>query len=902
MFREKLHKIWCSGSVAAIYIVLSVILFGCGADRKNFIARTYHNTTSLFNGYYNANIRYKDGVKQVEANMPVPQDEFIPLLAVLDPQKSGGSLSLFDEAINKCDLVLYKHKNSKWADNCRFLIGRSWFYKKNYSLAIQNFEYVLSAYPKSNLKPAVTLWLAKTYFLNGSIFRAREVLNQLTQDKLLKKNLLGELTLLQATLAIQQEDYPGAITAIENNIEIIKPKKMRARCYFLLAQLYDTQKSFPKAYENYQKVVSMNTENNITFQAKINIAKLFTNYQEGHDESASITKLLRQLSKDVKYEEFLDQIYYQWALVELKKKDEAKAIEYLNLSLRKNKDNVRQKALSYYQIGRIYFYNQRKFTDAQAYFDSAATIIKPEAKEYDEIKSLAATLKEYVKHLNNMVLQDSLLTLSALSPEQLEAKIDQIISAEEEKKRQEAAQKAQDEQDQLAKNFNTPPVDNQSATNRGSFYFDNVSMVAMGRQEFTRIWGNRNNEDNWRRKNKDIIIASTGDSTRDKAEDIPKDPVEARKVKREKMKTAVPKTPKEKTDAENKLIESMVALAQIYDQKLNQPDSAIALYNRIVTRFPDSDFAPKAYYGLYTLLLKKDPNKAEEYKQTIIKKFPGSMYAKLANKEIAGEEDANDTAFLAAYNALYDTYLQEQYSSVISFAGQIIAQHPTQKLIPNVYYLRGMSFGFLQQYDSLKTTFLFIKKNFPDAGIITQVNQTLALLNKGVAESGTQGENKTQNSASQNEGKTDNKTEHSDTATTNANDPRFAIFNAKKQANEIVLVIALIDKSIVTNDQLKIEISRFNSESFKNERLTTNVFLYHNQHHLVYISQFLDFKSADTYIRVLRNDPKIKQWLVKPEQDVMFITPSNFSQAYRNKKINDYQDFFLINYKEMLAE
>ena len=252
---------------------------------------------------------------------------------------------------------------------------------------------------------------------------------------------------------------------------------------------------------------------------------------------------------------------------------------------------------------------------------------------------------------------------------------------------------------------------------------------------------------------------------------------------------------------------------------------------------------------------------------------------------------------MAAYNALYETYLQEQYNSVVSFSEQIISKYPIQKLLANVYYLRGMSYGFLQQYDSLKAMFLLIKKSYPDAAIIPQVNQTLAMLNRGVNESNAQDENNFSNEENSQQPEI-----AKDTTNTNRKDPRFSVFNLKRQPNENVLVIALIDKTLATNDQIKLEISRFNSESFKNERLTTNVFLYHNQYHLVYVSQFPDFKNADTYIRALRNDPKLKAWLVKPDRDIVFITPANFSQAYRNKKINDYQDFFLLSYREMLSE
>lgn len=76
-----------------------------------------------------------------------------------------------------------------------------------------------------------------------------------------------------------------------------------------------------------------------------------------------------------------------------------------------NTNNQRQKALSYYKIGQIYFYDLKDFTHAQVYFDSASSAINPEAPEYREISTISTTLKEYVGYLNTINLQDSLLQL-----------------------------------------------------------------------------------------------------------------------------------------------------------------------------------------------------------------------------------------------------------------------------------------------------------------------------------------------------------------------------------------------------------------------------------------------------------------------------------------------------------
>jgi hypothetical protein len=90
--------------------------------------------------------------------------------------------------------------------------------------------------------------------------------------------------------------------------------------------------------------------------------------------------------------------------------------------------------------------------------------------------------------------------LAALNPLALESKIEQMLQSEfEEKKRisEEAAKL-------VAKEKNKAISGNSGSADPNKwFYYDQVSLTR-SRAEFIRDWGNRNLEDNWRRKDKEI--------------------------------------------------------------------------------------------------------------------------------------------------------------------------------------------------------------------------------------------------------------------------------------------------------------------------------------------------------------------------------------------------------------
>ncbi|MCS7073153.1 MAG: tetratricopeptide repeat protein, partial [Bacteroidia bacterium] len=879
------------------------------SGKGNFLIRGYQNLVSYFNGFYNAKQLYKEGVKSVESTLTPPEDKLMPLVNVGDAAKAKSSFSKFDEAIKKCEVIIFRRKKSDWQDDCRFMIGRCQFYKNNYALAAQNFEYILAAFPKSNLRPEVQIWLAKTAYMTKNPWKAKETL-----DKLLKENaklnpkLKAEMALLYAGVAVENEAYADALKVLEDNQNFFKKKRTKAQVYFLMAQLYDKQKNFPKSYEYYQKVYKLNVDNATTFQAQIKMARLLTDYQQGQDEAESIAKQLKKLANDSKYEEFADQIFYELALLELKKKNDQQAINYLKQSLAKSTTNTRQKCLSYYLTGKIYFYNQKKLPEAQAYFDSASTTVQKDMVDYEEIKAISATLKEYSKLSSTIYLNDSLLALSSLTDEQLKAKVDYVIATEDRLKAEADAKKLKEQQEANDPNSPTNRLLNEqmlrgNVENASAFYFDNPTMVSTGKMEFIRLWGERPNEDHWRRKSKEQVFANPEDEKKGTSGDKPTaDGKSAGKDSRkEQYFKNVPRTTEQIQATRQKIIEAMFNLAQLYHLRLNLKDSAVVLLNRLVNRFPESDHTAKSYYALYNIERGRDKiPESERYKNIILTDFPNSLYARLIRNEGASE-GGTDAEFTTAYQKLYDLFKAEQYQRVINDAETIIKRFPASSELAEVYYLKGASYGASGNKDSLISIYQSIRTNFPDSDVIPLVNSTLELL--GVASA------KPVKSDSPNPNSISNKTDKpndnpdktrpgpADPNNPQANQPNFT---TKQKPGEIITAILLVEKSKITTNDLRVMVSDINRQFFKDENLNVNVFLYNNAWHLVYVNHFNNFAAADAYLKILLDDKKLKALLKEPEKEAAFITSQNFSEAFSKRKIHEYFQFFVEKKQDML--
>jgi len=857
-------------------LALSILfLVSCGSQRKNVVSKGYHNTTSLFNWLYNGELAWQEGVNSINAGFKVPSEGFIPVIYFGTPEDAKTAEGSFDKAIEKSEVVLIKHPNSRYIRNARFLIGRSLFYKSSYFLAIQNLEWVINEHPKAPIVPDCHIWLARTYYFNDRPTTAQKMIDEKIKKYDLNNRQKGELALLQVTIEMDNEQYDNATKILERSIRIQKGRLNRARVNFLLGQLYMKQGKMARAFVHFKTVTRINTDYELIFNAKLLAIRLSSHdVQEGVDPEARMRRMLNRMLRDEKNLDYKDQIHYEIALIDFGKGEFASALTSLQKSVNTSTKNIRQKALSHYKAGQIYFYNLKEFTLAQAKFDSASTLISKNDPEYKEIVTVGKTLKEYVNLVNTIHYQDSMIWLAGMSHNQLAKQIDLVI-AEEKRREDEAKIKQQismiEESDPGFNNqFNTQ--NNQQSAGSG-FYFNNMEQVSSGRIEFQAKWGDRKNEDDWRRKFKALQLSNLEEKEEEK-ENIDSNLV-ATYGNKAKYYKDVPTSAEEIEAAHAKVRAALFSLGQLFDKKLELPDSAIATFEKLVARYPASDDALKARFALYNLYSKVDPYKADEQKSYICGKNPHSIYCKLIKGEnVEAELNEHLKKYETAYAALWPTYQKKDYETVISFANFIVDRFPDNPDIARVKYIKGLSYGETGNLDSLKSVFSSISSNYPDHEVTPIVIKTLSKLGM----------------VSDDEGSS--KIEEKKKAIDASSNTKYAGFEAAIKPSEKLFVVMLIRKDAISNNQLKTKLTDFNNAKFNSNNLTASIFFYKDERHLGYISQFNSVKEAMMYIDFAQKDPGLSPLLSNEGDMIVFVTPGNFKVAYQQKRFEDYNEFY----------
>jgi len=281
----------------------------------------------------------RQGIKDFDAQM---KDNFSLVIPVYNfGDKTGNKAAQFsDNAIKKASKTIQKHsmyfnhkEYCKWIDDSYMLIGKAYFYKKDYPMARRTFEFVIKTYNDNDIKYDGMYWQAMANIQLGDYNRAESMLdmllNRINKGEAPAKYELG-VNLAYANSFILQKNYDAALPYLNRALEL-KPKvKVKTRLYFILGQIYQKQEDPDRAAAMYTEVLKHSTAYEMEFNAKINLAQCYTAKSNDRDY---IVKKLKKMLRDEKNKDYLDQIYYALAQISLTDRDTIQSIDYLTQSV-----------------------------------------------------------------------------------------------------------------------------------------------------------------------------------------------------------------------------------------------------------------------------------------------------------------------------------------------------------------------------------------------------------------------------------------------------------------------------------------------------------------------------------------------------------------------------------------
>ncbi|WP_255474248.1 tetratricopeptide repeat protein [Pontibacter qinzhouensis] len=713
-------------------------LVACSVERNNPLSKAFHNTSARYNGYFLAKEKLRLVEESLQEQMVYDYNLALPIYPAIDSTTAKAFEADLEDVIKKASFPIQYHQNSKWIDDCYVLIGKVRYYQLNFADAARTFKYVNSISKENKTRHEAHIWLMRSFMMMNEMENAQAVSNFLRKERLNSENA-RELYLARAQYNRLLEDTAAVIENLALSLRNFKQKDDLARARFSLARLQQSKNQDKEAYQQYSKILRRNPPYDLGFFSRLYMGQV-AEVGNTHDVER-IAGYYRKMLKDSKNTEYRDKIFYEMALFELRQDNATKALEHLNTSLKTPGSLPNQKAYSYILAGSIYF-DLNKYNPAQAYYDSAVQVLPVQAANYDAVSQRRNILTEFTFNYNTIHTQDSLQRIGRLPEGERIAFVTQLVEAEEEKRRQELArlqeqaklaQRQGSSSSSATQNQNNSTGIGQNTNTGGVWYFDNPTAMTTARSEFTRRWGDRPLQDNWR-------VRLRGEATEQQqvAQQQPAEEAETPTESAEERIAAqvqtylqnIPVTAAALQESEKQVEEAMFNLANIYAQKLQDQARAAETYEQLLQRFPRTMHAAESYYSLYLLYSKAEDERKTAYYTKIKQEFPNTTFAKLVDDPDFMSKNAADNLLVhKLYDSAYGHYEKQDYEQAAELLAQLNQQYPLNDIPDKAAFLGVLITARTAKPDVLQEQLYKFVSDYPSSPLKAKADQLLQVYN-----------------------------------------------------------------------------------------------------------------------------------------------------------------------------
>ncbi|MEM8523332.1 MAG: tetratricopeptide repeat protein [Bacteroidota bacterium] len=714
------------------------------------------------------------------------------------------------------------------------------------------------------------LWLAKTYIERDKFDQAAYLLRQLNSKDNLYPQVANELPVLQAHFAFKQQKPDEAMAYLKKAIETTKERKDRARYNYILAQMNEQKGNNADAYAYYEQVVKLNPEYEMQFSAEMSI--LLNKYRSGNSSQETTIKDLEKLTKDEKNIDYLDRIYFAIAEIYLQNSQETEGVKYLELALEQGTTNKAQQAESFLKLARIY-YEKLDYVKASEYFNQALPNISKKDERYSELEQLSGTLKEIAARIVRVELQDSLIRVGQMTPEEKRALAFEIKKKQDEERRQAAIKRAQSSKTAAGRRPSSAgravgsPA--QLVSSKSSYWAYDDRNVKRGKRDFQRQWGNRNLSDNWRRSSSQGIA---DDIEEDKDEEL--NFSSSKLLSDEQVSNILRGVPQSKQQIEAARVskyQAMFELGVLYRERLENFEKSVETLEKLLREFPETRKKAETLYHLH--LAHKDLGNninAKRYLEMLVEEFPESPFTKVltdpnyAQKVNAKEREINDF-----YDQTYQLFSDGKYQEAHNYLQQVDTKFGKDNpLQARFALLRAMTEGNLQGKDAYIKELRNVVAKYPKTDEQKRAREILRLLG---ASSG---------SPIPGGGSGDQ-----------------SVF--KYEPNKLHYMVIVLDPEVSLTDA-KVKIAEFNRKYHQTDKLRiSNIYLTPAGAERIPLIVVRRFKNAEEAMKYYKNVELNSDDFVQDSDYLLYpVTQENYRQILKKKSVQGYDEFFESNYEE----
>jgi hypothetical protein len=519
--------------------------------------------------------------------------------------------------------------------------------------------------------------------------------------------------------------------------------------------------------------------------------------------------------------------------------------------------NKRQKALSYEKLGDL-AYNEKSYLAAQKYYDSCATSM-PEAYPNGElIRSKASKLANLVAAMEIALYEDSVQRIAKMDEKTQTAFIKDVIK----QLKEEAQQRKELEAAKLRALQDQAQAGSQAGAG-DKWVFNNPKLKQEGFEEFRKLWGDRKNEDDWRRSSKlstnidPMALEDQKDSlgttqTAKSTEDT---------LDLETMRKRLPLSDSAYQASVLREIDARYTAGSLYKDLLEEPTLASEQFDLVLTEQTRNLTDLSSAYQLFKI--NESTGKETPYKTHILTYYPKSdvanyfldpaFFEKLKENRVKAEKD---------YLLALHEYEMLNYRLAFELTEKVVLEDKANAYRAEYLLLNVLAYGQLTQDKKLLIPKLKnVIEEKPGTPQADRAKELLTILEKGVS-------------------------------TFEPYRPKSnGVFVFNDSVPQFVMVLLDAEEDF---DELKSSVSDFSTKTFKKSKPKVTSAMTLKETNMVLVSDFKTIAAAMDFVNLYKASTDILGEY--QNNKISIITQENLKKLIESDNFEGYKTFYDLNY------
>jgi TolA-binding protein len=693
------------GSFTLLLLAAVLALGGCGV---------WQDFTTYFNVYYDAKDIFEDAETAIQTQRK-------DIFSTEEPVATGNVNQQLSKVIDKCSTILQFHSESAYIDDALLMLGKSFYYQKNYLKAERKFQELIATRPESDLILETELWIGKTQMrlkkYDDGLAILETVKNKAIQEG--EETFITESFLEEIKYKIAQEDYAGAITASNDYLKQSDDDEINAEIEFELGKLYKEVNDLENAITAFRKVFDYSPSYDTQYGATIELGKALR--EAGHNDQA--LEVFDEMSSQDKYSDHFDEINLEKgkSLATLNQFDEAVSVLIKVDTTYKSSVNA---GVARYELGQIFESHYQNFDSANTYYTRASASVAP--PEYlTNARQKAQLFKKYLE-LRNTLKNNQEKSFYAQHPDQYSS--DSLAYFQERKDVEEQVIAEQEFAEVKAKMDSALFVQDTTGLKIDTTVVQRDSLDQFGHQVFD-TFGKKITVT-------DTVIVNPLDSLKQKNQMLSSitSPNFEKRVKELMHGKEPPLKPDLPLDSlQSLVVKEKFEIGNLYFTEFNLPDSAYMHYTDILSSNPGPQYTARTLYALGSYYLtKNDSVKADSLFNVIYTQYPDqSIVNAAANKLGKPLIDLNYDPAEDLYASAEKEMNGDSYDSSLVKFKVIYNQYPNSPLAPKALYASGWILeNKLDNLDSAAVLYDSLKLKYPATVYANSISQKLNVYNQ----------------------------------------------------------------------------------------------------------------------------------------------------------------------------